>query len=401
MESKLIPTRTACLQASVTPAHYQKDSHKFKQYNFNLQAAFAGIFLLLGLISFTANAAPSETALQHAEQVKLNNPAHTQQDRRDAFARGRIILKPRAGLPMKAFTKLLQEHDGKAHKIGQSNIFVVEVPEYAEEGIVATLQHHPHLQYAELDYIIEPAFVPNDPQYADQWHLPNISAPEAWNETHGSGVTIAILDSGANSAHTDLAGQILPGWNFYDNNDDTTDLTGHGTWVTGTAAAISNNATGVAGVAGQSKILPIRVTGPIAGSAYYSLLTKGFIYAADHGARVASASFNNVMGDQAARDAAQYMRNKNGLVTVSAGNTNSLTAYIETDTMIAVSATEQNDLRAYFSSYGPYVDIAAPGLDILTTDMNGGYAVVKGTSFSAPMTAAVLALMWSANPDVE
>ncbi len=398
MKSKQIPASTARSRALLISSNVGKAAHSMRRYCFIGFAALAGILILYGLSTSPVNAVPPEAALSTVEQAQQNGGMQTRPQHQETFARGRIIVKPRAGLPVKAFENLLREHDGKAHKIGQSNIFVVDVPEYAEEGIVARLQHHPFLQYAELDHAIEPAFVPNDPQYVDQWHLPKINAPQAWDETQGSGVTIAILDSGVNSKHPDLIGQILPGWNVYDENNDTTDLNGHGTWVTGTAAAISNNSIGVVGVANQSKVLPIKITPFLGGGTYESIITKGIVYAADHGAQIVSASYQNVMGWPAARDAAQYMRNKDGLVTVSAGNDNRLAPYLETDLMIQVAATNQDDQRAYFSNYGNYVDIAAPGIDIMTTDKDGGYAVVKGTSFSTPMTAAVLALMWSANP---
>ena len=254
------------------------------------------------------------------------------------------------------------------------------------------------IEYAELDRIIPPAFIPDDPMYVDQWHLPKIEAHTAWDITQGTGVIIAILDSGVNSQHPDLAGQLVSGWNLWDNNDDTTDLTGHGTLVTGAVAAISNNGAGVAAVAGQSKIMPIRITEPTVGGAYDSTITQGLIYAADHGAQVANISYRDVMGSAASRDAAQYMRNKNGLVTVSAGNNGVLMDYIATPTMIQVSATDQKDVKTSFSNYGYYVDLAAPGIDIWTTDMYGNYAMKRGTSFSSPVVAATLALIFSANP---
>lgn len=155
---------------------------------------------------------------------------------------------PRAGLPAQVFASILKEHDGKARKIGQSNLYVVALPEYTEEGVHTRLEHHPHLKFAELDRVVMPALIPNDPVYINEWHLPKIGAPSAWNITQGNGITIAILDSGVDNSHPDLASRIVPGWNLYDNNSDTSDVVGHGTSVAGTAAAISNNSIGVVGV---------------------------------------------------------------------------------------------------------------------------------------------------------
>ncbi|MCW5601955.1 S8 family serine peptidase [Nitrosomonas sp.] len=360
----------------------------------------AGFAFLICLATTSPLAAPPERGHSEFAPTSLPEQARAKRNSNDSFARGRILISPRAGLPASALANILKEYDGKARKIGQSNLYIVDLPEYTEEGVMARLTHHPHLKLVELDHYTQPASVPNDPMYGDQWHLPKISAPPAWNLSQGTGVIIAILDSGANSQHQDLADQLVPGWNIWDNNSDTTDLTGHGTRVAGAAAASSNNGMGIAGVAGNSKIMPVRITEPTVGGAYESTITQGLIYAADHGARVANVSFRNVMGSSAKREAAQYMKNKNGLVIVSAGNDGADMGYMDTTTMIVVSATDQNDLKTIFSNYGSYVDLAAPGKDILTTDMDGSYSSRSGTSYSSPITAGITALMMAANPNL-
>ncbi len=327
-------------------------------------------------------------------------PASSQEIRasdRASFARGRILVQPRAGLPEEALAAIVSVHNGRAKKIGQSDLYVVEVPAATEQAAVAKLQHNPHLKFAELDRYLEATSVPNDPYYGSQWHLPKIGAPTAWGIAQGAGVTVAILDSGAN-LHPDLAGQLVPGWNFWDNNSDTTDLTGHGTKILGVGAAVSNNGTGVAGLATQAKFMPVRITEPTVGGTYDSYLIQGIVYAADNGVRLANASFRNVMGSAAKIEAAQYMRNKGGLVTVTSGNDGADMGYTATPSMIQVGATDRNDLRPIFSSYGNFVDVAAPGVDIWTTTKEGDYAAPQGTSLSAPIVAGVLALMMSANP---
>lgn len=303
---------------------------------------------------------------------------------------------PRAGLPAKALEEILAEHDGKARKIGQSNLYIVDLPEYSEEGAIARLAHHPHLKFVELDRFILPAFTPNDPYYANGWHLPKIGAPLAWDSSQGTGITIAILDTGVDGAHPDLAAQMVPGWNFYDKNSDTSDVYGHGTRVAGTSAAISNNGIGVASVSGQSKIMPLRVT-DTNGYGYYSMMAEGLTYAADRGARVANISFQNTTSSSSIQNAAQYMKNKNGLVVVSGGNTGALENYTATSSMISVAATDANDIKTTFSSYGDYIDLSAPGQSIWSTKVGGYYGSASGTSFSSPLTAGVVALMMAAN----
>ncbi|WON74413.1 S8 family serine peptidase [Nitrosospira sp. Is2] len=314
------------------------------------------------------------------------------------WAEGRILVMPNAGLSEKELAKILDEHGGKARKIGQSDLYIVDLTAHgSERAIAARLAHHPHLKFAELDYLVEPDFVPNDPQYGNAWHLPKIGASSAWDRSQGSGVTIAILDSGVDGAHPDLSSRMVAGWNFYDNNSITSDVFGHGTKVAGTASAITNNAVGISGVAGQSKIMPVRVAGTT-GSAYISTIAKGLTWAADNRARIANVSFNGVAGSASIQNASQYMKNKGGLVVVAAGNNGIDQNYTPTTTLIAVSATDGNDFKASWSSYGSFVAMSAPGAGILTTTWGGGYGWVSGTSFASPITAGVVALMMAANP---
>ena len=318
--------------------------------------------------------------------------------RSGTWAEGRILVLPHAGLPEKELAKIVGEHGGKARKIGQSDLYIVDLPGHgSEKAVAARLAHHPHLKFAELDYLVEPDFMPNDPQYGSAWHLPKIGASSAWDSSQGSGVTIAILDSGVDGRHPDLSSRMVAGWNFYDNNSITSDVFGHGTKVAGTASAITNNAVGVSGVAGQSKIMPVRVSGTN-GSAYISTIAKGLTWAADNRARVANVSFNGVAGSASIQNASQYMKNKGGLVVVAAGNNGIDQNYTPTTTLIAVSATDANDFKTSWSSYGSFVAMSAPGAGILTTTWGGGYGSVSGTSFASPVTAGVVALMMAANP---
>ena len=118
------------------------------------------------------------------------------------------------------------------------------------------------MQFAEVDRLIPAAGVVNDPSFASEWHLTMIGAPTAWSFATGNGIKIAILDTGVDGTHPDLAAQMVPGWNFYDNNSDTSDVNGHGTAVAGAAAASSTTASGVASVAGGAKIMPVRIASP-------------------------------------------------------------------------------------------------------------------------------------------
>lgn len=371
-----------------------------------------GVALVSGLMGITAlapmlsHAAPpahanaSERVRNNFQKEALPEAVRAKRSGNEEWVRGRILVMPRAGLPARAFANILREHGGKPRKIGQSDLYVIELPEYTEEGAIARLVQHPHIKFAELDHYVEPTFIPNDPHYPNAWHLPKIGSPNAWSESQGLGVTIAILDSGIEGNHPDLAAKLVPGWNFFNNNSNTSDVTGHGTRVAGAAAAITNNRVGVAGVAGQSQIMPIRITDS-SGMGTWSGIANGLIWAADRGARVANISFLGVTSSSSARNSAQYMKNKGGLVVVSGGNTGNLENYTVTDTMIAVSATNANDNRTSWSSYGNYIDLAAPGAGIWTTRTGRSYGTSSGTSFSSPITAGVIALMMAANPEMK
>ncbi|WP_374580713.1 S8 family serine peptidase [Pseudoduganella sp.] len=321
----------------------------------------------------------------------------------ELFAPGRILVEPRAGLTLDGMSRMLKANGGQqARKLGQSNIHVLEVSRGSERATVNKLKNNPHFKYAELDRAVPVALAANDPYLGSAWHLPKIGAPAAWDSTQGAGLTIAILDSGVDATHPDLVGNLVPGYNSYDNNTNTADICGHGTKVAGSAAAATNNGLGVAGVAGQAKIMPVRIAFLSGGScyAYFSTMANGLTWAADHGARVANISYASVPSSLAVQSAANYLRSKGGLLFVSAGNYNRDEGFTPTDSMIAVSATTSTDVRASFSSYGAFVALSAPGSGIYTTVNGGGYGGVNGTSFSSPITAAVAALVMTANPSL-
>jgi subtilisin family serine protease len=323
---------------------------------------------------------------------------------KEAYARGRVIVEARAGLSDAAVDKIAKEHGGKRRKLGQSRLYVIELPANASEtAVVAQLQRRPELKFAELDRVVKSTATVNDPYIGSEWHLSKVNALSAWDVAVGNGITIAILDSGINVNHPDLMDRLVAGYNFYNSNTDVSDVCGHGTAVAGVAAASANNALGVAGVAGSARIMPLRIAyndGTGSCYAYYSTIASGLTFAADNGARVANVSYGGVAGSASVQSAARYMKGKGGLVFVSAGN-NNIDENITTDgSMVAVSATDSADNKASFSSWGNFVSLSAPGTSIWTTNNAGSYGAWNGTSFSSPLSAGVAALVMSVRPDL-
>jgi serine protease len=247
-----------------------------------------------------------------------------------------------------------------------------------------------------------------DPMRGRQWDLAKIDGSDAWNRSTGSGAVVAVIDTGVDASHPDLAGQVLTGFDEVNQVDGAnTDLNGHGTHVAGTIAAVTGNGIGLSSIAPDVKILPIRVL-KADGSGYSSDAANGIVYAADHGADVINMSLGSSDDDFSVSSAIAYARSRGVVVVAAAGNEHlkgNPTSYPAADAgVIAVAATDSNDAVASYSNSGSYVDVAAPGSSILSTypvALNGtGYAFMSGTSMASPHVAAVAALLRSADPSL-
>lgn len=311
---------------------------------------------------------------------------------------GRLLVKPASGVSLNTLDTLLDQLGGRrSSQLRNLAVHIVEVPVNAETALAEALANNPQIEFAEPDYLYTlQATTANDSYYENAWHLATIHAPEAWDTSLGDSIVVAVLDTGVDASHPDLQGQLLSGWNSYDNNSDTSDVHGHGTMVSGVVAALSNNNLGVTSIAWNARILPVRVSGPT-GTAYSSTIANGLTWAADHGADVANISYA-VSGSATIKNAANYLRSKGGLVFVSAGNNGSELGTAPDSAIITVSATTSSDTLAGWSNYGDVIDLSAPGAGIWTTTRGGGYSAVSGTSFSSPAGAAVAALVMAVDP---
>ena len=357
------------------------------------------VFIAVTILSISF---PGNTVARDQDDARTAQPEGESTGQTPEFVRGRVLVQFRAETLAMAGPDLIAEAGARdAGVLPATGVHVIELPEGAdEEAMVRALQSRPEVEFAELDRLIPPAEItPNDPWYANwEWHLQKIQGPTAWSiGTGSSNVVLAILDTGVDGAHEDLASKVVPGWNIYDNNSDTRDVNGHGTVVAGTAAASSNNGVGVASVAWECRIMPVRIS-DTTGFAAFSNMASGLIWAADHGARVANLSYR-ASTSSAVASAAQYFRSKGGVVTVAAGNEGVFESSPDNPYLLTVSATDSNDLLYAWSNTGNNMDLGAPG-SAYSTKRGGGYSGVSGTSIAAPIVAGVAALILSSNPDL-
>ena len=317
----------------------------------------------------------------------------------ERIVKGRLLVKFRPSVSDGQANNMLASFRSQTVRHNsQIRVHVVTLPAGASEAaFVKAFQARPEVEFAELDRVLPPAnVIPNDPWYPMAWHLTRISAPWAWSTTTGSSaITVAIIDTGVYGSHEDLASKMVAGWNVYDNNADTSDVYGHGTTVAGTVAAASNNQLGVTSIAWGCYLMPIRVSAPD-GTATYSTIANGIIWAADHGARVANVSYE-ASDSATVSSAAQYLQSRDGVLTVSAGNYSTFNANPINPYILTVSATDPNDVLYSWSNTGNNIAVAAPGC-VYTTLNGGGYGSQCGTSYSAPIVAGVAALVLSVRP---
>ena len=286
-------------------------------------------------------------------------------------------------------------HDGTTKVVG--------VPSgMSAEKLIQGYLSRSDVSYAEADQTAEMmSLTPNDTYYKIQKKaFTDMSITESWDITGGSSdIVVAVLDTGVDAGHPDLAGRILgDGYNFVAGIADTSDDNGHGTMSAGIIAAGVDNDTGLSGATQGCMLLPVKVL-DAKGNGQVSNIASGIIYAADHGANVINLSLGCPDSSQALQDAVNYAYNKGIIVIAASGNTAATIQYpAACDHAIAVGAvTSANDFASY-SSYGSQQALVAVGSGIFSTSLNGGYSVSSGTSNAAPFVASLAALLLSVNP---
>jgi thermitase len=247
----------------------------------------------------------------------------------------------------------------------------------------------------------------NDTYRSQQWALNALKAETVHQYTKGSGVTVAVVDTGVKSSHSDLSNRVLSGVDYVVPGTSANDESGHGTHVAGIIAAVQNNSRGIAGMAPSSRILPVRVLDRN-GSGSTANVAKGILWATSHGAKVINLSLATTANSTAMQSAVADAISKNVLVVAAAGNTgcsllgNSPIYPASYPGVVGVASVTQSLSRASYSTCGSWVDVAAPGDKIISTmiqnsvglgcSSSANYCTLSGTSFSSPYVAASGAL---------
>jgi thermitase len=352
--------------------------------------------------------------------------------RASRYASDRVLVRFRPGIDATYADGLLRSYGFPAVRrnpaIGVYSVMTAPGVSVAET--LAMLRRNGDIALARPDYRARLCDVPNDAYFQDyQYALRNlggilhvgpylqyqmtagadIKATTAWDAVQGDPETvIAIVDTGVDMTHPDLSAKIVsPGHDFANDDEDATDDVWHGTHVAGIAAADTNNSIGIAGVARSCRILPVKVT-DAEGNGYYSWIIDGITWAADHGADVINVSMGGDVDDPFLKEACQYAHDKGIVVVASAGNTGASGVYFPAaydEYVLAVAASDFNDALAAYSTFGPEVDVAAPGTWILgpapqwyVGTGNAPYLFASGTSMAAPHVAGLAALIRSAKP---
>lgn len=254
------------------------------------------------------------------------------------------------------------------------------------------------IQYIEEDLNgLSILSAPNDPYFSLQYGLELINAPAGWKYEKGSSrVTIAVLDTGVDLVHLDLAGKLVAGYNFVAGNDIPQDDNGHGTGVAGICAAVTDNATGIAGVSWGASIMPVKILDS-SGNGSFVRAAQGIIWAVDHGAQVINLSLGGYTSSSLLEDAINYAIQKGAVVVAASGNQgiDLITYPARYDGVIAVGSVDQDNQRSAFSNYGPELDVVAPGSAIFSLSGLGSYSYISGTSAAAPFASGLVALLLS------
>jgi RHS repeat-associated protein len=390
---------------------------------------FAAILLSYLLIFMAIPRTPSAILFKSATRHAL--PSNVTQERPASRDR-EVLVRFRADVSRQAQDILLATHGARHQRAlrGESRVEKIELPTGHDPFTAAAqMRVNPEVEFAEPNFLIEKSdLTPNDPSFDEQWGLNNtgqnggqfgsdIDATAAWQTTTGSQATVvAVIDSGIDFTHPDLTNNIwtnpqpsqsgdLNGWDYITDNGTIRDEQGHGTAIAGIIAARGNNGIGLSGVMWNASLMSLRVLDNT-GTGDVSDAVEAIDYAASHGAHVINISWGTIGESVILKDAIERAIDRGVAVVCSAGNGGQnvdsnpyYPASFNIRDLIVVAASDNFDQLTSWSNWGhSRVTIAAPGTNILTTRMGGGYWQTTGTSASAPFVTGLVGLMKSVRP---
>ncbi len=350
------------------------------------------VFLLL-VVAFPLVGFAEENQPLDGDKVSVNVGIE-----KNAYIKGEVIVKFKDSVSLNSQEQILNELNAKVQpspNVVKSPFVVLEVGDV--ESVVKTLSKNSNVEYAEPNYVLKATWNPNDTYFSTsyQYGLFNTSANQGWDYARGSSSQeVAVLDTGVDYNHPDLDGKTNLGYDFVDRDYTPSDANGHGTHVAGIAAAETNNGTGIAGMAPNTKILAVRVL-DASGNGSLANIANGIRYAADNGAEVINLSLGCACNTQTLESAVNYAWNNGSVVVAAAGNDGTSQQFQPASyaNAIAVGAVDRNNNKASFSNYGTWVDVSAPGVDIASTYPGNSYTYMSGTSMASPYVAGQAALL--------
>lgn len=321
-----------------------------------------------------------------------------------------IIIDFREEVPLAQISQDIQKVSSQYNqKVNLNSIFSIDDRIYIVKGdkkVLKELKRSPinkDTEYIEANYEYRAFTAPNDPDYSKQWNFQSINVEQAWDETKGDGVTVAVIDTGVSEVPDLKLTKFVKGYDFVNDKADATDDNGHGTHVAGTIAQSTNNGYGVAGIAYEAKIMPLKVLSNSGGGTVADI-AEAIKFAADNGANIINLSLGGGGASNLLEEAVKYAYNKGVVMIAAAGNegSNSSAYPARYPNVISVSATDAAGERAPYSNFGAGVDISAPGgsetgkIIQNTIDPSSGQSVFvgfQGTSMAAPHVTGVAALI--------
>jgi subtilisin family serine protease len=351
------------------------------------------------------------------------------------YVADQVLVQLKSGVTQSQLSKALEKVEGRVvqrHFAEGSTLVLIGLPTPTPDAVPKAIERL--AKFRDVFEVVEPHCIrrasatPNDPRFYEQWALQNISAPAAWDLSVGGGsVVVAVLDTGIDYNHPELSARVWTnpaetpgngidddyngliddyrGYNFAYENSNPYDDESHGTFVSGLIGAVGNNGVGIAGICWNVRIMPVKIIDSY-GALYNFDLIRGYDYARSKGAKIINASFGGAYSSSSEYNAISRLRSAGVLLVAAAGNDHNnndmrpmYPASYAFDNIIATTYTDSNDLLSPNGNYGiKSVDLAAPGVLVLSTEPGATYNIASGSSFAAPQVVGVAALLKALYP---